>query len=64
MGRPAHTSGARIETLLHARKAKRWIVAPLTRAGRGLKLVGEIRGERAEGVAPLTRAVRGLTQRN
>jgi len=38
VSRPAHPSGARIETLFDYALRARKVVAPLTRAGRGLKL--------------------------
>ncbi len=60
LGRPAHPSGARIETYDDLVKAALFAVAPLTRAGRGLKLGERFALLRELDVAPLTRAGRGL----
>jgi len=60
--RSAHPSGARIETYFIAPKVDCLIVAPLTRAERGLKPHGPERAGKMMFVAPLTRAERGLKQ--
>jgi len=58
--RPALTSGARIETVIHGYAAGINAVAPLSRAGRGLKHEGRRRRRDHPRVAPLSRAGRGL----
>ena len=58
--RPAHPSGARIETRRRTRRCRSARVAPLTRAGRGLKRRSGGVPRTKTPVAPLTRAGRGL----
>ena len=58
--RSAHPSGARIETVVWSCMTQELPVAPLTRAERGLKLVGTALDLARNRVAPLTRAERGL----